>query len=263
MKIYLDAGHGGSDPGAAGNRLQEKEVVLDLAIRIRRLLYNYPQATVKLSRTTDVTKSLRARTNEANSWGAGIFLSLHCNAFNGRARGYEDFVYNKLPREVATRSYQVTLHEKVRRAIGIPNRGMKQANFHVLRESNMPAILTENGFIDHPEDAKLMKQTAWREKVAAAHVDGLVEIFKLKKAVSPSKGGYQLIAGSFAKQSNAKARQVLLNTRQIPATVKQVSVNGKTMHRVIIGTYSSRTIAENKRKQILQLGIETFILRDN
>ena len=262
MKLYLDAGHGGSDPGAVGNGLKEKEVVLDLAIRIRRLLYDYPQATVKLSRTTDVTKSLRLRTNEANSWGADIFLSLHCNAFNGRARGYEDFIYNNLPRGAATRDYQAILHEKVRRAIGIPDRGRKQANFHVLRESNMPAILTENGFIDHPEDAKLMKQAAWREKVAATHVDGLVEIFNLRKAVSSRNGGYQLIAGSFEKQSNAKARQVLLTKRKIPATVKQIAINGKAMYRVIAGTHPSRTAAESERKRLSQMGVETFILQN-
>src|SRR5690625_3548190 len=103
MKIYLDAGHGGEDSGAIGNGLQEKEVALDLALRVRRMLRDYPQVLVKLSRTTDATKSLRVRTNEANSWGANLFLSLHCNAFNGRARGYEDFIYNKLPAGSVTR----------------------------------------------------------------------------------------------------------------------------------------------------------------
>lgn len=262
MKIYLDAGHGGEDSGAIGNGLQEKEVALDLALRIRRMLRDYPQVLVKLSRTTDATKSLRARTNEANSWGANLFLSLHCNAFNGRARGYEDFIYNKLPAGSVTRNYQTILHEKVLRAIGIPNRGKKQANFHVLRESKMPAILTENGFIDHPEDAKLMKQAAWREKVAAAHVEGLVEIFNLKSS-SSSKEGYQLIAGSYAQKANASARQALLTSKQIPATVKEASITGKKLYRVIAGTYPSRSAAEIERKRILQMGIETFILQNS
>lgn len=263
MKIYLDAGHGGEDSGAIGNGLREKEVTLDLVIRIQRKLMKYPLALVKLSRTTDATKSLRMRTNEANSWGADLFLSLHCNAFNGRARGYEDFIYSKLPSGSMTRNYQAVLHDKVWRASGIPNRGKKQANFHVLRESNMPAILTENGFIDHPEDAKLMKQAVWRDKVATAHAEGIVEILNLKKAPGSSKKVYQLIAGSFEKQSNARSRQALLTSKQIPATVTEVLVTGKKMHRVIAGTYPSQSAAEAERKRIKQMGIETFILKNS
>lgn len=181
MKLYLDAGHGGKDPGAVGNGLLEKDIALDLAKRIERLLRSYPKAQVRMSRTKDQTKSLYARTKEANDWGSDIFLSIHCNAFNGKVRGYEDYIYNQLRANAVTRTYQDLLHKHIAPKTRTTNRGKKQANFHVLRETHMPAILTENGFIDHPEDAKLIKQPAWREQIAKAHVAGVVEIFKLKK----------------------------------------------------------------------------------
>src|SRR5690625_1403675 len=105
MKLYLDPGHGGKDPGAVGNGLQEKEIVLDLTKRIQRLLLGYSGTHVKMSRSGDVTKSLRERTDEENRWSDNLFLCIHCNAFNGKVRGYEDFVFNKLKASAATRDY--------------------------------------------------------------------------------------------------------------------------------------------------------------
>lgn len=260
MKLYLDPGHGGNDRGAVGNGLQEKEIVLDLSLKIKDMLRSYPNAKVKLSRDRDEKKSLIARTNEANDWGADIFLSLHCNAFNGKARGYEDFIYNNLPANAAARNHQAVLHQKVSSAIDLPNRGQKQANFHVLRESNMPAILTENGFIDHPEDAKLMKQESWRKKVAAAHVEGLVEIFKLKKSArNISNNSYTVIAGSFKDHNNASNRSRFLAAHHISASVEKVRIDGRVMYRVYAGTFSGRRDAESQLKHLASIGVEGFI----
>src|SRR5690625_6971829 len=89
-KIYIDAGHGGNDPGASGNGLREKDLTLTIAKKVQALLKDY--ATVRMSRTTDKTLSLTQRTNDANSWGADYFLSIHINA--GGGTGYEDYIYN-------------------------------------------------------------------------------------------------------------------------------------------------------------------------
>lgn len=94
MKLYLDPGHGGSDPGATGNGLKEKDIALDIALRIRNIILNeYENVQVRMSRSSDKTVSLSQRTNDANNWNADFFLSIHCNAANGSARGYEDFIY--------------------------------------------------------------------------------------------------------------------------------------------------------------------------
>ena len=260
MKLYLDPGHGGSDPGAVANGLQEKEVVLAIAKRIEDLLMRYSGVEVKMSRSADITKSLVTRTNEANTWGADIFLSIHCNAFNGKARGYEDFVYKEIHANATTRKYQTILHTTVAKSISLPNRGKKQADFHVLRKSRMPAILTENGFVDHPEDAKLMKQTNWREQVAAGHVEGLAQIFQLKKA-GQKQASFTVIAGSFQKQINAEGRIIFLEAKGIDAQIRQVRIAGNTMYRVQAGTFPKWNKAEKQLKRLVNAGVDGFILK--
>src|SRR5688572_10832111 len=80
-RVYIDPGHGGTDSGAVGNGLQEKTVTLNIALQTRnQLLARYPSVLVRMSRTTDITRSLSWRTNDANAWGATIFVSIHINA---------------------------------------------------------------------------------------------------------------------------------------------------------------------------------------
>ncbi|MEH7401415.1 N-acetylmuramoyl-L-alanine amidase [Gottfriedia acidiceleris] len=179
LKLYLDPGHGGSDSGAVGNGLKEKDLTLDIALRIRDLLNNYNDVEVRMSRSTDTNRSLSERTNDANSWGATYFLSVHINSFNTSVSGYEDYIYDGLSDTSTSAQYQNVLHPEIVKVNGLTDRGKKKANFHVLRESNMPAILTENGFIDNASDAAKLKDPNWRQKVAQGHVNGLVKAFNL------------------------------------------------------------------------------------
>lgn len=181
MKLYLDPGHGGSDPGSQGNGLSEKDVVLEIAKRIRSILLNdYENVEVKMSRSSDVFKTLHERTKEANSWGADYYLSIHCNTANGSANGYEDYIYSGLSNFTTTAKYQDIMHAEIVKVNQLEDRGQKKANFHVLRESSMPSVLTENGYIDNGHDASLMKESSWLQKVAQGHVNGLKGIFNLK-----------------------------------------------------------------------------------
>ncbi len=80
-KIYLDPGHGGNDPGAVGNGLREKDLTLEIGLKVRDiLLRNYENVEVRMSRTADTTLSLDQRTNDANTWGADFLISIHINA---------------------------------------------------------------------------------------------------------------------------------------------------------------------------------------
>jgi len=181
MKLYLDPGHGGHDPGASRNGLVEKEVALDIALTIRSLLIQeFEDVEVKMSRSDDRTVSLTQRTTEANNWGADFFLSIHLNAFNRSAQGYEDYIHDSLDNDSQTARYQNTLHREITKVNNLTNRGQKQANFHVLRETRMSALLTENGFIDNSNDANLIKQDAWRLEVARGCVNGLASAFQLR-----------------------------------------------------------------------------------
>ncbi|MFC4401774.1 N-acetylmuramoyl-L-alanine amidase family protein [Gracilibacillus xinjiangensis] len=184
VKIYIDPGHGGTDPGAFANGLREKDLTLKISLIIRDLLKQYEDVQVRLSRTTDKTLSLKQRTDDANIWGADYLISVHINA--GGGTGYEDFIYNKLSDSSSTARKQDIMHEEIIKKVNMYDRGKKKANFHMVRESNMEAILTENGFIDAAHDSARLKSDEFLNDIAKGHVNGLVRIFNLKKR---SEGG--------------------------------------------------------------------------
>lgn len=139
-----------------------------------------------MSRSSDVFISLDDRTDDANAWGADYFLSIHINAFNGAAYGYEDYIHDTLSDTSVTARYQEMMHEEITALNELYDRGMKKANFHVLRESVMPAMLTENGFIDNDSDAAKLRAPLWRHQVARGHVNGLARTFNLTKKSASS-----------------------------------------------------------------------------
>jgi N-acetylmuramoyl-L-alanine amidase len=206
MKLYLDAGHGGKDTGASGNGLFEKNVNLEICKRIETYLKDYLNVEVMTTRETDIYLTLNERTDKANKWGATAFLSVHINANTSPSpRGFESYIYPNA--NSATRAFQNVMHQEIFKQIssfGIPDKGKKQANFHVLRESQMKAILTENGFISNSADATLMKRAEFLDRLALGHVVGLEKFFGLNKARPPSEVGlYQVIAGTYSQKENA------------------------------------------------------------
>ncbi|MRG88346.1 N-acetylmuramoyl-L-alanine amidase [Salinibacillus xinjiangensis] len=266
MKLYLDPGHGGTDSGATGNGLLEKNINLDIALRIRRLLLeNYNKVEVLMSRTTDRTKSLSARTNEANNWGADYYLSIHCNAFNGSASGYEDYIHSSLPNSSDTANYQDIMHEEIMRVNRLSDRGQKKANFHVLRETTMSALLTENGFIDNRQDAALISDPSWRQDVAQGHVNGLARAFQLeRKSEDPSGTLYKVIAGSFQSRDNAEERVAYLQSQGIDSFITTVTISGQLWYRVQAGAFSNRENAERRLDEVRDAGIsDAFIVTDS
>lgn len=179
MRIVLDLGHGGQDSGAVGFGLQEKDVVLALGELVLSLLQNY-QVEVIATRQSDVTVSLAARANLANNHRVDFICSLHVNA--GGGSGFESYIHQDAYAE--TESLGSTLHREVARFYvdrGFPDRGQKRANFAVLRETTMPAILLENLFIDNPRDAAYLADPAFLKDLAGAIVSGLVKTLGLKR----------------------------------------------------------------------------------
>lgn len=208
VKIYIDSGHGGTDSGATGNRLKEKDLTLKIGNEIAKQLKKYENVLIKQSRTTDKTLSLKHRTDEANKWGADLFLSIHINA--GKGTGFESFInvaLNSKNDRNNTIGKRKILHDEIMKELSdIRNRGMKKANFHVVRESKMSAILTENLFIDTKSDANKLKDNQYIKKIAKGHVNGLVKIYKLKKKKQTSNKNnryYRVVAGSYQDRKNA------------------------------------------------------------
>lgn len=178
-KIYLDPGHGGTDAGAVGNGLQEKALTLDIALRTRTYLQNNWSVSVRMSRTTDATVSLGSRTADANSWGANLFVSIHINA--GGGTGFESYIYPSAG--AATQRLQDNVHAAVlsnmRGVSSVTDRGQKTANFQVLRETAMSAVLTENLFIDRAADAALLARADFRQATAVGHARGIARFLGL------------------------------------------------------------------------------------
>jgi N-acetylmuramoyl-L-alanine amidase len=210
-KIYLDPGHGGSEPGAVGNGLLEKNVNLSIAQKTRDILNrDYEGHSIRMSRNSDVTVSLPQRTNEANSWGADYFVSIHINA--GGGTGYEDFIYNG-PVSGVTHTYRDRMHAEIMKQVDFRNRGKKRDNFHVLRESRMPAILTENGFIDNASDAAKLKTDSYLNRIALGHANGIALALGLRRRTGGGGGDtYTVQAGdtlwSIAQAHNLTVQQL-------------------------------------------------------
>ncbi|GAA0492875.1 hypothetical protein GCM10008986_19110 [Salinibacillus aidingensis] len=265
MKLYLDPGHGGTDPGAQGNGLDEKHIVLDIARRIRNILTDeYENVTIRMSRTDDRTVSLNQRTNDANEWGADYYLSIHCNAFNGSANGYEDYIHSSLSDSSQTAEYQDIMHEEITKVNQLRDRGQKKANFHVLRETTMSALLTENGFIDNEDDANLLRDPSYRQTVARGHVNGLVRAFNLERKQDPGGTLYKVIAGSFQSRDNARSRANVLRSRGIEAFITTVTISGTQWYRVQAGSFSNRQNAERRLQEVRNAGVpDAFIVTEN
>lgn len=217
-KFYIDAGHGGTDPGAVGNGLQEKNLTLTISKKIADILKGY-DCSVKLSRTGDQTLSLKQRTDDANKWGADYLLSVHINA--GGGTGYEDFIYNGKV-NANTVKYRDIIHtEIVKQLTNVRNRGKKKANFHMVRQSKMPAMLSENLFIDTKADADKLKDSNFIYKVAEGHANGLIKALDLKQKKQVSKSSppassnkeifFRVVAGSFKDRKNAVNQMDKLN----------------------------------------------------
>lgn len=164
IKIYIDQGHNPVNPnaGAEGNGLREQDVVYTIGQSLATLLRQSGNYEVRLSRPTPGTQigtsnasSLRIRTEEANSWGADYFISLHTNASSqSSASGTEGLVYAngtpaaRLAEDIVNNMTAIT---------GLPNRGVKtRPGLYVLKKTSMPAVLIELGFITNPGDAALM-----------------------------------------------------------------------------------------------------------
>ncbi|WP_254635214.1 N-acetylmuramoyl-L-alanine amidase [Paenibacillus sp. GbtcB18] len=183
--FVIDPGHGDTDPGALGNGLVEKKLTLKIAQRIGAYLGD--RAEVIYTRTTDKFVSLSDRATFANKLGADYFISVHINA--GGGTGFESFVYTTITAGSKTESLRTTIHSKVAPVFtrrGLPDRGKKSKDLAVLRQTSMPSVLLEYGFIDRDVDAELLKDDKFLDELARATADGLAEAFGLPAVPEPA-----------------------------------------------------------------------------
>lgn len=192
--VILDAGHGGHDSGAKGQRGIEKEAALDVVLRAKRLLEQNGY-TVRLTRSSDVFIPLEDRAAFANRFLNAVFVSVHFNKSGGGGasgietfalapRGVpsmdeENFSYSDLKlhpghaQDAENIALSTALHSSMLRHMRLTDRGIKRARFVVIRDIRIPGVLLEGGFMNHPLDGKLIASPAYRDAFARAILEGV------------------------------------------------------------------------------------------
>ncbi len=172
LLVVIDPGHGGKDPGAVGiGGLQEKHVVLPISHHVRQTLESQG-LQVKMTRWDDRFISLAGRTEMANRLNADLFISIHANAISMSrpdVNGVETFYYSN------GRALAQAIQNSILANINMRNRGVKQANFYVLRNSAMPSVLVEVGFVTGREDAPRLANPNFRKRMADAIAEGILQ----------------------------------------------------------------------------------------
>ena len=191
--IFLDPGHGGSDSGAVSGGVREKDLTLSVYNKVSSKLASLGY-TVLTSRNIDKDVDLVDRAEQANNANADMLLSIHFNAGGrGVARGIETYYYqatadrvpkinkenhNNAERLERSRKLANKVQQNLLYQTGANDRGVKRASFTVLRETSIPSILVELGFIDNPEERNKIKTNEYQERLANGIVDGIVEYYK-------------------------------------------------------------------------------------
>lgn len=178
-KIFIDPGHGGIDSGAISNTLnnsifKEKDIALNISLMQKRLFDSLGFETI-ISRSTDIDISLENRVNMANNWGADLFISNHVNSGGGKGIEIWANSTNMNSQNIATK-----ILENICTNTNFNSRGVKTKTltngedyFYVLRETNMPSILIEHGFIDNANDLTLITNNSIQEKLATCTVESI------------------------------------------------------------------------------------------
>lgn len=188
MLVYLDPGHGGTETGAYSGGIKEKDINLKVGLKIEKLLVSNGYDVV-MSRKTDKFVSLSDRAQEANRLKADIFVSVHHNAFIGTSQGIETYAYNRLgnsnnpmsnntKRSLESGKLSNAVHHSLLNHSGAINRGTRTANFHVIRETNMPAILMELGYMDNATERAKLVNDSYQNKLAKGAYEGIAQYFK-------------------------------------------------------------------------------------
>jgi N-acetylmuramoyl-L-alanine amidase len=176
FKVMIDPGHGGIDPGAVSGEVEEANIALAIGIKVCNLLNKWKPGIAILNRWIDYTLSLDDRVANANTVGVNLFVSIHCNASsNEAADGVETYCYKFGGKgEQAARN----IHAELLAAGLRPDRGVKEGNFQVLRDTTMPAVLVELGFISNDQDRAALLDPHQQDLITSALAMGIINTAK-------------------------------------------------------------------------------------
>lgn len=207
-KIYIDAGHGGVQPGACNGKRRESDDVLRMALKVQEYLKGQ-DCEVRMSRTTDIDVDIDARCADANKWGADYFLSIHRNSASASATGNEIWVYSKATS--TTEAKAKVILDNVCKADGLKKRGVYKgavsySDYGVNKYTNMHSALIELGFISNSSDNKV-----YDEKLDAV-------------ALALAKSLLSVVGGSWKSVSTSTTKPTASTTTSPTATPEKSSI---------------------------------------
>lgn len=183
-KVFIDAGHGGTDPGALGYGYRESDLNLQVAKKVESKLKS-KGIDVKMSRSSDIFYSLSERAEMANDYGADAFVSIHQNSAGAKSANGIETYYNRNKEEDKPLSNDI--QTQVISQTGANNRGVKNAEFTVLVKSKMISALVECGFITNELEVKKLSDSSYQDKLATGIANGIEEYLKSNVIIEESQ----------------------------------------------------------------------------
>lgn len=206
LLIVVDAGHGPNTPGKRSpDGMREYEFNSRVADVLKSELEKYEGVKVVFTHADSRDVPLAERTDRANALKADLFVSIHANANTGKMGdwgGIDTFVYTSKPKEAVALAKVVQAN--LIKATGLRDRGVKPADFHVLRETHMTAILIEHGFMDSRTDLPKLKSDKYRVLCGETNAKSIAAHYGLKPA-EPADALYKVQVGAFKSKAHADA----------------------------------------------------------
>lgn len=190
--VAIDAGHGGVDPGTSGGGLDEKDIALDISLRLEKLLKDNGTDTY-MTRTEDVFMDHKERILLANDKNASLFISIHCDWFNNPAYGGTQTLYypstDLKNGNLSEIQYAKIIQNELIQKTKVNDRGIiDRPNLAVLRHAKMPSVIVELGFLSNKTDVTNLGSTEYRQKVAEGLANGIIKaLASIKPENIPAK----------------------------------------------------------------------------
>lgn len=252
--IVLDAGHGGTDPGAQRGDVQEKELTLGIVGKLKRELESRG-LKVRLTRAEDTYVSLEDRVKITNSLQPDAFVSVHINSLetNNHTTGIETYYQNEQSKDLAK-----LIHNALVTGLNAPDRGVRKARFYVINHTPVPAILAEVGFISNKEERDKLISSDYQRQVAASLADGVMLYLSERGgqppiARNPAPSGSASASGTIPTTTPSASAQSFTQNLHSPKAQKAVEKRLQaTNHRALASRQGAERRKTNSARQQLK-----------
>ncbi len=269
--IAIDNGHGKNTAGkrVPDDSMREWDFNHATAKYLNEELKYNNFKTLMVSDTSEDTP-LKTRTNKANNAKVDLFVSIHANAYLGtwgNAHGIETFAYKS---NTKGDKLAKLVQEELIKATKLTDRGVKYNNLHITRETTMPAILCECGFMDNKDEAKLLKSDSYRKTCAKAICKGFCRYFNIEykdkdATKSPETNVnknmfYRVVSGSYLNKDLANQEVQELKKNNIDTFLDIFEKDNKKYYRIVAGSYNNRENANEQLEYLKSKGYDAFIV---